>query len=269
MLGLTRSRLLCLPAADIMVAMAATNLPSVNLSALGLTLTLFATPASAADDRYNGARHAMLEEIAADAVATSDYTGRAAFAPRVVASLARVPRHEFVPADLQRLAYENRPLPIGYGQTISQPYIVALMTDLLDVRDDDVVLEIGTGSGYQAAVLAALVKHVYTVEIIPALAEQATARLKRLRYDNVSTRAGDGYYGWEEHAPFAGIIVTAAANHVPPPLIKQLKPGGRMIIPVGNPFSTQQLVVVEKSQSGAISTRKVLPVRFVPVTGGH
>jgi protein-L-isoaspartate(D-aspartate) O-methyltransferase len=174
-----------------------------------------------------------------------------------------------VPADLQRLAYENRPLPIGYGQTISQPYIVALMTDLLDVRDDDVVLEIGTGSGYQAAVLAAVVKHVYTVEIIPELAQQATARLKRLRYDNVTTRAADGYYGWEEHAPFAGIIVTAAANHVPPPLIKQLKPGGRMIIPVGNPFSTQQLVVVEKSPSGAISTRKVLPVRFVPVTGGH
>lgn len=249
--------------------MAAIDLPAMSLPALVVTLGLFAAPASAADDRYDGARRAMLEEIAADAVATSDYTGRTAFAPRVMASLGQVPRHEFVPADLQRLAYENRPLPIGYGQTISQPYIVALMTDLLDVRDDDVVLEIGTGSGYQAAVLAALVKHVYTVEIIPELAEQATARLKRLRYDNVTTRTTDGYYGWKEHAPFAGIIVTAAANHVPPPLIKQLKRGGRMIIPVGNPFSTQQLVVVEKSQSGAISTRKVLPVRFVPVTGGH
>ena len=249
--------------------MTALDLPAGKFPLLFLILALFATTAGAADDRYDGARRAMLEEIAGDAVATSDYTGRGAFAPRVMASLGRVPRHEFVPTDLQRLAYENRPLPIGYGQTISQPYIVALMTDLLDVRDDDVVLEIGTGSGYQAAVLAALVKHVYTVEIIPELAQQATARLKRLRYDNVTTRAADGYYGWEEHAPFAAIIVTAAANHVPPPLIKQLKPGGRMIIPVGNPFSTQQLVVVEKSPSGAISTRKVLPVRFVPVTGGH
>jgi protein-L-isoaspartate(D-aspartate) O-methyltransferase len=230
---------------------------------------LAATVALAADDPYAIARQAMLGAIASDARITGDYTGRTAFDPRVMTALARVPRHEFVPADLQRLAYENRPLPIGYGQTISQPYIVALMTDLLDVRDDDVVLEVGTGSGYQAAVLAVLVKHVYTVEIIPELAEQATARLRRLDYGNVTTRAGDGYYGWEEHAPFAGIIVTAAANHVPPPLIRQLKAGGRMIIPVGNPFGTQQLVVVEKSQSGAITTRKVLPVRFVPVTGGH
>jgi protein-L-isoaspartate(D-aspartate) O-methyltransferase len=252
-----------------MVAMAATDHPTLKLPLLFLACALFAGSANAAEDRYDGARRAMLEEIAADAVTTSDYTGRAAFAPRVMASLAQVPRHEFVPADLQRLAYENRPLPIGYGQTISQPYIVALMTDLLDVRKDDVVLEIGTGSGYQAAVLSALVKHVYTIEIIPALAEQATARLKRLGYDNVSTRTGDGYYGWEEHAPYAGIVVTAAANHVPPPLIKQLKPGGRMIIPVGNPFSTQQLVVVNKSASGAITTHKVLPVRFVPVTGRH
>jgi protein-L-isoaspartate(D-aspartate) O-methyltransferase len=225
--------------------------------------------AVAADDRFVMARNALLREIAGDARITSDYTGRAAFDPRVMDALASVPRHEFVPPDLQPAAYENRPLPIGYGQTISQPYIVALMTDMLNPKSDDVMLEVGTGSGYQAAVLAKLIKQVYTIEIIPPLAKRATERLKRLRYDNVTTRVGDGYYGWEAHAPFDGIIVTAAATQVPPPLIKQLKPGGRMLIPVGSRFLTQELLLVEKTPTGDIKTRQILPVRFVPLTGGH
>lgn len=225
--------------------------------------------ALAADDPYAARREALLRTIAGDARITSDYTGRTAFDPRVMEAMASVPRHEFVPRDLQPAAYENRPLPIGYGQTISQPYIVALMTDLLNPKNGDVMLEVGTGSGYQAAVLAKLIKQVYTIEIIPPLAKRASERLKRLRYDNVTTRVGDGYYGWKARAPFDGIIVTAAATQIPPPLIKQLKPGGRMIIPVGSRFLTQELLLVEKTPSGDIKTRQILPVRFVPLTGGH
>jgi protein-L-isoaspartate(D-aspartate) O-methyltransferase len=164
-------------------------------------------------------------------------------------------------------AYENRPLPIGHGQTISQPYIVALMTDLLEPGPDDVALEVGTGSGYQAAVLSPLVGHVYTVEIIEPLANQAAARLDRLGYDNVTTTLGDGYYGWEEHAPFDKIIVTAAASHVPPPLIEQLKPGGKMVIPVGGRFMTQLLLLLEKTSDGEVIARQIGAVRFVPLTG--
>lgn len=233
----------------------------------GVVLTV--AVALAAADPYVARREAMLRAIAGDALITSDYTGRTAFDPRVMDAMASVPRHEFVPHNQQPFAYENRPLPIGYGQTISQPYIVALMTDLLDLKSDDKVLEVGTGSGYQAAVLAKLIKQVYTIEIIPPLAKRATERLKRLRYDNVATRVGDGYYGWQAHAPFDGIIVTAAATQIPPPLIKQLKPGGRMIIPVGGRFLTQELLLVEKTQSGDVKTRQILPVRFVPLTGGH
>jgi protein-L-isoaspartate(D-aspartate) O-methyltransferase len=159
-------------------------------------------------------------------------------------------------------------LPIGYGQTISQPYIVAIMTDLLKLEPDDRVLEIGTGSGYQAAVLAELVQQVYSIEIIGDLARRARAVLDRLGYEQVKTRVGDGYYGWQEEAPFDAIMVTAAADHVPPPLIKQLKPGGRMLIPVGSRFMTQQLVLVTKDEDG-ITTRLLLPVRFVPLTGEH
>lgn len=184
-------------------------------------------------------------------------------------AMANVPRHEFVPRSLRRAAYENRPLPIGYGQTISQPYIVALMTDLLDVDGDDIVLEVGTGSGYQAAILAELVKKVYTIEIIKELGEQAKGRLEGLGYQNIAVQVGDGYYGLEGLAPFDGIIVTAAANHVPPPLIKQLRPGGKMVIPVGGAFMTQQLMLVEKRNDGKIITKQVLPVIFVPLTGGH
>jgi protein-L-isoaspartate(D-aspartate) O-methyltransferase len=180
-----------------------------------------------------------------------------------------VPRHEFVPERLRRQAYANRPLPIGYGQTISQPYIVALMTDLVEPGADDRVLEIGTGSGYQAAVLATLVGEVYTIEIIEPLGLAARARLERLGYDNVEVRLGDGYYGWPERAPFDAIVVTAAASHVPPPLIQQLKPGGRMVIPVGSRFLVQQLVLVTKDADGRVTTRQLLPVRFVPLTGEH
>lgn len=187
----------------------------------------------------------------------------------VLWSLGTVERHEFVPDRQKRFAYENRPLPIGHGQTISQPYIVALMTDLITPEKDHVVLEVGTGSGYQAAILSGLVEAVYTIEIIPPLASQAQARLDRLGYDNITTRLGDGYYGWEEHAPFDSIIVTAAASHVPPPLIEQLRPGGRMVIPVGGRFMTQQLLLIEKTEQGEVKTFQIAAVRFVPLTGKH
>ncbi|MEE8245639.1 MAG: protein-L-isoaspartate(D-aspartate) O-methyltransferase, partial [Alphaproteobacteria bacterium] len=178
-------------------------------------------------------------------------------------------RHLFVPRLLKSRAYHNRPLPIGHGQTISQPYIVALMTDILGLKEAARVLEVGTGSGYQAAVLAALGAKVYSIEIIEPLALEAKQRLATLGYDNVTVRQGDGYYGWEEVAPFDAIIVTAAASHIPPPLVKQLKPGARMVIPVGARFLTQWLVVVEKDDAGKVTTRQILPVRFVPLTGQH
>ena len=181
--------------------------------------------------------------------------------------LGMVGRHRFVPAGLQSQAYENRPLPIGYGQTISQPYIVALMTDLLEPEVGDVVLEIGTGSGYQAAILSRLVSQVYSIEIIPELAELASKRLQRLGFANIEVKNSDGYYGWQEHAPFDAIIVTAAISHIPPPLIEQLKPGGVLMIPVGPVFQVQQLTMVKKDSAGEITTRQVLPVRFVPFTG--
>ena len=220
-------------------------------------------------DSDAAARMQMLIEIQRDAAYTGPLLGAESVDPVVLAVLGNVPRHEFVPADSRAAAYENRPLPIGHGQTISQPYIVALMTSLLRTKKTDRVLEIGTGSGYQAAVLAELAAHVYTIEIIHPLGEHAERTLKRLRYDNVSVRIGDGYYGWEEHAPFDGIVVTAAASHVPPPLVQQLKPGGRMVIPVGSRFFVQQLVLVEKAPNGEVHTRQLLPVRFVPLTGGH
>lgn len=209
-------------------------------------------------------REAMVEEIAAEARDTADYTGRAAFDPRVMAAMARVPRHEFVPPGEESYAYVNNALPIGHGQTISQPYIVALMTDLLDPQPTHKVLEVGTGSGYQAAVLAELVQQVYSIEVIPELAEEARERLARLGYDNVTVRAGDGYAGWPEEAPFDGIIVTAAAGAVPKPLLAQLRNGGRMVIPVGSRLG-QNLILIEKSAAGAISESNLLPVAFVPL----
>lgn len=182
--------------------------------------------------------------------------------PDVLAAMRLVPRHAFVPEDVASLAYEDRPLPIGYGQTISQPFVVALMTDLLDVEPGDTVLEIGTGSGYQAAVLSPLVADVYTIEIIPELGERAAGTLEALAFENVETKIADGYYGWPENAPFDGIVVTAAAGAIPPPLVEQLAPGGRMVIPIGGPFAAQQLMLVEKRDDGSISTRQVLPVNL-------
>jgi len=195
--------------------------------------------------------------------------GKTSFDDKVMRALGDVPRHQFVPESRQSEAYENHPLPIGHGQTISQPYIVALMTDLIEPEVDDVVLEVGTGSAYQAAILARLVKQVYSIEIIEPLSEQASQRLLNLGYSNVETKLGDGYFGWEEHAPFDAIVVTAAASHVPPPLIQQLKPGGRMVIPVGGRFQVQYLLLIEKTLDEKIITRQITAVRFVPFTGEH
>ncbi len=179
-------------------------------------------------------------------------------------AMGSVPRHRYVPADQQRHAYADRPLPIGFGQTISQPYIVAFMTEVIDPKKGQKVLEIGTGSGYQAAVLAEIVDHVYTIEIVPDLGNRAKGVLNEF-YDNVRVKIADGYYGWEEHAPFDAIVVTAAAGNIPQPLVSQLKDGGKMIIPVGSPYMVQQLMLVEKKGS-KITTRSLMPVRFVPFT---
>jgi protein-L-isoaspartate(D-aspartate) O-methyltransferase len=220
-------------------------------------------------DNYASQRQLMIEEIASDASRLVRYIDKDSVSDRVMQAMATVPRHLFMPQEMRDEAYENRPLPIGYGQTISQPYIVALMTDLLQPQADHRVLEIGTGSGYQAAVLSGLVKEVYSIEIIEPLGLTAKRVLKKLGYDNVSTRIADGYDGWPEQAPFDSIIVTAGISHIPPPLVKQLKNGGTMVIPVGTRFQTQQLTLVKKDHSGAISTKQILPVIFVPFTGGH
>jgi protein-L-isoaspartate(D-aspartate) O-methyltransferase len=222
-----------------------------------------------ADRPYAKKRQGMIQAIEQDVEQTSLYIGKDRFNQRVMQAMATVPRHEFVPDEEKPYAYENRPLPIGYGQTISQPYIVALMTDLLEVEPDDKVLEIGTGSGYQAAVLSELTKQVYTIEIIRPLGERAEAAFKRLNLTNIEVKIGDGYFGWKKHAPYDGIVVTAASSHIPPPLVDQLKPGGRMVIPVGSRFFVQQLLLVRKDSDGEVTTRQILPVRFVPLTGGH
>ena len=210
----------------------------------------------------------LLREIEAEVGYTRELTGRAALSPRVMEAIATVPRHEFVPASARDRAYYNGPLPIGSGQTISQPYIVALMTDLLDPEPDHVVLEVGTGSGYQAAVLSRVVRQVYSVEVIESLATHAAQVLERLGYDNVTYRVGDGHAGWPEKAPFDGIIVTAAARDVPEALVEQLKPGGRMVIPVGPPHGPQELTVVTKDDAGHVTEKEILGVAFVPMTRG-
>jgi protein-L-isoaspartate(D-aspartate) O-methyltransferase len=218
---------------------------------------------------YKTQRQAMINAIQEDVITTSRYIGKPQFDSRVMDAIAEVPRHEFVPPREKSYAYDNRPLPIGYGQTISQPYIVALMTDLLQVSAGDKVLEIGTGSGYQAAILNELTSQVFTMEIIEPLAKNAIETFKRLHLDYIKVRIGDGYYGWPEYAPFDAIVVTAAADHVPPPLVRQLKNGGRMVIPVGSRFFVQQLILITKSKAGKLTTRQILPVRFVPLTGAH
>ncbi|MDD5299727.1 MAG: protein-L-isoaspartate(D-aspartate) O-methyltransferase [Gallionella sp.] len=227
----------------------------------------FALPAQGGG--FDAQRRQMVKEVLVDTAATASYSGSRALSPEVVAAMGKVERHRFVPATLAAVAYLNRPIPIGHGQTISQPFIVALMTELMKIKKGDRVLEIGTGSGYQAAVLAEIAGSVYTIEIIEPLGQEAGERLKSLGYRNVETRVGDGYYGWPQAAPFDAIMVTAAASHVPPPLLKQLKPGGRMVIPLGTQFMTQYLMLVEKQQDGTLTTRQILPVRFVPLTGGH
>lgn len=207
----------------------------------------------------------LLDEIQSEAAFTAGFTGREKFAERVMQAMADVPREKFVPVSYLPFAYDNGPLSIGYGQTISQPYIVALMTDLLDLSADNVVLEIGTGSGYQAAILAQLCRKVYSIEKIPELAASAEQRLSALGYDNIETRCCNGYTGWQEKAPFDAIIVTAAASQIPPALIEQLKPGGRMVIPVGLPYRHQELLLVTKDKSDKIQTESLLDVAFVPL----
>lgn len=211
-------------------------------------------------------RAAMLDAIRDSVRSSASYTGRTELSDAVMAAMGSVPREEFVLPAYRHLAYDNTPLPIEAGQTISQPLIVALMTDLLDPQPSDVVLEVGTGSGYQAAVLAGLVRHVYSVEIVEQLAASAADVLDRLGYDNVTVRAGDGYAGWPEHAPFDAIIVTAAAPEIPAPLLEQLKPGGKLVIPVGGEHDAQELLLIEMGETGEVSRRSVLPVRFVPLT---
>lgn len=235
---------------------------------LAFTLLIPFVPALADQIDYLTRRAALVEEVRY-MIGQDKLPGIASFDDRVLQAMNEVRRHEFVPENLRGEAYRNHPLPIGHGQTISQPYIVALMTGLIEPKPEDVVLEIGTGSGYQAAMLAKLVNKVYSIEIIEPLAEQVERRLQALGYRNIETRLGDGYYGWSRHAPFDAIVVTAAASHVPPPLIQQLKPGGRMVIPVGGRFTVQYLLLIEKSLEGEIKTRQIAAVRFVPLTGDH
>lgn len=207
----------------------------------------------------------MIEVIESEVNYTRDMIGRDKFAPRVMEAMGIVPRNEFVPEDLKFSAFDNGPLPIGHGQTISQPYVVALMTDLLELEPDHIVLEVGTGSGYQTAILSQLCKQVYSIEVITALSESAVTRFKKLGYNNIETRVGNGYHGWPKHAPYDGIIVTAAATYIPEPLKEQLKPGGKMVIPVGLPLMRQELMLVAKDRQGEISVTSILGVGFVPL----
>ncbi len=222
----------------------------------------------AAEEHYALARHRLVEQIRAMTCQAGDASVTPVSA-RVLAVMGKVPRHRFVPEGELYSAYYNQPLPIGHGQTISQPYIVALMTDLLKVDRQCSVLEIGTGSGYQAAVLAEMAGKVYSIEIVEPLAAQAAKVLGELGYDNVEVKAGDGSKGWPEHAPYDGIIVTAAAEEIPQALLDQLKPGGRLVIPVGGRFDVQQLLLISKDSSGALHHENIEPVRFVPLTGGN
>jgi len=214
-------------------------------------------------------RRQLLADIEAEVAFTRDMTGRDRLDDRVMQAMYRVHREDFVPQDQRHASFRDGPLPVGYGQTISQPYIVALMTDLLELDAQSIVLEIGTGTGYQAAILAQLASRVYSVERIPELAQAARQRLARLGYDNIEIRCGDGSLGWREHAPFDAIIVTAAAAAVPAALLEQLKPGGRMVIPVGAPRGHQELMLISRGLEGETSSRKILGVAFVPLIEGR
>ena len=232
----------------------------VILTACAL-VALLAGPLTA--DDFAVERRLMVDEIETTAASVAEVTGVGKFDPRVLKAMVEVPRHEFVATEQAGVAYKNRSLPIGHGQTISQPFIVALMTDLLHVKNSDKVLEVGTGSGYQTAILSVLVREVYTIEIVPELGNAARRVLERLGYTNVESKIGDGYQGWAEHAPFDAIIVTAAPDHVPSALVQQLKPNGRMVIPVGD--VTQDLMVITKKPDGTTTSTTVVPVRFVPL----
>ncbi|HSO82443.1 protein-L-isoaspartate(D-aspartate) O-methyltransferase [Thiocapsa sp.] len=234
--------------------------------AVGLCLVATVN-ACASDDDMTAERQRLLEKIEAEVRMTAPELGFARLDPRVAEAMLRVPRHAFVPSAQRALAYANHPLPIGGGQTISQPYIVAIMSQLLDVGPGDRVFELGTGSGYQAAVLADMGVEVYSVEIVPELAERAVANLQAAGYPQVQVRAGDGWLGWPEAAPFDGIILTAAAPTIPEQLIAQLKPGGRLVMPIGERNGVQQLAIFDKEEDGGLRRRDLLPVRFVPVTG--
>ena len=231
-------------------------------------LALSGMTASDAQTDFAARRAHMVAEIDAMYAETRGETGFAAMSPAVRAALGKVERHRLVPPEVAREAYRNHPLPIGEGQTISQPYIVALSTDLIDPKPGQVVLEVGTGSGYQAAVLAEIVRQVYSIEIVPSLARTAQARLAELGYRNIEVRIGDGYAGWPDKGPFDGIVVTAAAPRVPPALVEQLKPGAKMVIPVGGQWGVQELAVITRRADGGFDRRDVLPVRFVPLVPG-
>ncbi|WP_224482853.1 protein-L-isoaspartate(D-aspartate) O-methyltransferase [Robertkochia aurantiaca] len=222
-----------------------------------ILLSLGMVSLTAGQNDYAAERNEMVEEqIRNRGIADKD----------ILRAMKTVERHKLVPPEQRRFAYDDRPLPIGHGQTISQPYIVAFMTDVIDPRSDMKVLEVGTGSGYQAAVLAEIVSHVYTIEIIEPLAKKASDNLRELGYDNITVKHADGYFGWKEHAPFDAIIVTAAASYIPPELFAQLRDDGKMIIPVGANFAPQQLVLVTKRKNGKMKTKNLMPVRFVPFT---
>lgn len=244
------------------------NIHIQRLMHMVLAITI-AYPTLILANDFSNQRENLIKEIESDVRTTSLYLDKEKLDAHVIEAMRTVPRHKFVPQRFRKNAYENRPLPIGYGQTISQPYIVAIMTDLIKPQKQHRVLEIGTGSAYQAAVLSRLVKQVYSIEIIRPLGEQAAQRLQELAYNNIKLKIGDGYYGWQEFAPYDAIVVTAAASHIPAPLLKQLKPGGRMIIPVGSRFMTQQLLLVKKDPQGHVTTEQILPVMFVPLTGKH
>lgn len=236
-------------------------------SVLVLLAMCFAGAGARSDESLVVAQKRLWDEVAYQVLRLRAELGFDALSPSVQDALMQVPREQFVPEAERHNAFENRPLPIGYGQTISQPLIVAVMTELLHIKPGDRVFELGTGSGYQAAILDTLGAQVYSVEIVPELGQGARQLLDRLGHQGINTRIGDGYFGWEEAAPFDAIIVTAASDHIPPPLLKQLKPGGRMLIPVGTRYVTQKLVLVTRDADGKIKTRELLPVTFVPLTG--
>ncbi len=235
---------------------------------IALLMTVLSMHVLASED-YDAMRDRMIDEVQADMRRSARYTGISKLSEPVAAALGRVARHEFVPESVRDRAYVNAPQPIGEGQTISQPFIVGLMTELLRVDSDARVLELGTGSGYQAAVLAELVAEVYTIEIVASLGRAAERLLQRLGYDNVSVRVGDGTRGWPEAAPFDGIIVTAAGISIPESLLEQLRPGGRLVMPVGGQYEVQQLMVVQREDDGSFTERQTIPVRFVPITGDN